>query len=77
MSAITAPFRRTYLYLQRQAHENPVIFYSCVIGAIGPVMAITVPPIRERLGYKPAEMIPATYPIPNRPRRPTQGYEDP
>jgi len=82
---------------QRQAHENPVIFYSVIIGSIGPVLAITVPPIRERYGYRPAEMIPTSYPcsyktpsrvlhvsklpfwftVPNRPRRPTQGYEDP
>ncbi|KDR76193.1 hypothetical protein GALMADRAFT_68001 [Galerina marginata CBS 339.88] len=77
MSSITAPFLRTYRYLQRQAHESPVIFYSVVIGAIGPLMALTVPPIRQSMGYKPAEMIPATYPVPNRPRRPTVGYEDP
>ncbi|KAF8972132.1 hypothetical protein BDZ97DRAFT_1650183 [Flammula alnicola] len=77
MASLTAPFRRTYRTLQRQAHENPVIFYSVIIGAIGPVMALTVPPIRESLGYKPAEMIPTTYPVPNRPRRQTQGYEDP
>ncbi|PPQ85381.1 hypothetical protein CVT25_006412 [Psilocybe cyanescens] len=76
MSAITSPFRNTYRYLQRQAHENPVIFYSVVIGAIGPVMAVVIPPIRENMGYKHAEMIPATYPVPNRPRRPTVGYED-
>ena len=47
---------------QRQAHENPVIFYSVIIGSIGPVLAITVPPIRERYGYRPAEMIPTSYP---------------
>ncbi|KAH9481739.1 NADH-ubiquinone oxidoreductase 9.5 kDa subunit [Psilocybe cubensis] len=77
MSAFASPFRNTYRYLQRQAHESPVIFYSVVIGAIGPVMAVVVPPIRESMGYKRAEMIPSTYPIPNRPRRPTVGYEDP
>ncbi|KIM39873.1 hypothetical protein M413DRAFT_29040 [Hebeloma cylindrosporum] len=77
MSSIVAPFQRTYRYLQRQAHENPVIFYSVIIGSIGPVLAITIPPIRERYGYRPAEMIPTSYPLPNRPRRPTQGYEDP
>ena len=25
-------------------------------------MALTVPPLRERLGYKPAEMVPVSYP---------------
>ncbi|KAI0357142.1 hypothetical protein OH77DRAFT_135260 [Trametes cingulata] len=69
-------FRQTYRYLQRQAHEQPVIFYSVVIGLIGPLMVITVPPIRKSLGYKNSEPIPTSYPVPNRPRRPVQGYED-
>lgn len=47
---------------QRQAHENPVIFYSVIIGSIGPLMTVTILPLRERLGYRPAEMIPQTYP---------------
>ncbi|KAF9048739.1 hypothetical protein BJ165DRAFT_1343515 [Panaeolus papilionaceus] len=76
MSAVAGPFRRTYRYLQRQAHESPVIFYSIVLGSIGPVMVLTVPPIRERFGWRPAERIPASYPLPNRPRRATTGYED-
>ncbi|KAG6908343.1 hypothetical protein DXG01_005254 [Tephrocybe rancida] len=62
MASLLSPFRSTYRYMQRQAHENTVLFYSCVIGAIGPVMAITIPPIRERLGYRPAEYVPTTYP---------------
>ncbi|KAI0704438.1 hypothetical protein C8T65DRAFT_654040 [Cerioporus squamosus] len=69
-------FRQTYRYLQRQAHEQPVIFYSVIIGLIGPVMLVTVPPIRKSLGYGPREPIPTSYPVPNRPRRPVQGYED-
>ncbi|KAL6310263.1 hypothetical protein BKA93DRAFT_888917 [Sparassis latifolia] len=75
-SIIFSPFRQTYRYLQRQAHEAPVIFYSCCIGGLGPLVLITVPPLRERLGWKPAEPIPTTYPLPKRPRRPVQGYED-
>ena len=47
---------------QRQAHESPVLFYSVVLGSIGPVLAFGVPPIRERLGYRPPELIPTTYP---------------
>ncbi|KAJ7158747.1 hypothetical protein C8R46DRAFT_1110161 [Mycena filopes] len=70
------PFRATYRVLQRNAHESPVIFFSCVIGAIGPILLITVPPIKERLGYKAAEAIPLSYPVPNRARRPVEGYED-
>ncbi|KAH9992549.1 hypothetical protein BJV74DRAFT_834781 [Russula compacta] len=62
MASIISPFRNTYRYLQRQAHESPVLFYSVVLGSIGPVLAFTVPPIRERLGYRPPEPIPTTYP---------------
>ncbi|KAI0667472.1 hypothetical protein C8Q78DRAFT_381843 [Trametes maxima] len=69
-------FRQTYRYLQRQAHEQPVIFYSVVIGLIGPVLLVTVPPVRKSLGYKTSEPIPTSYPVPSRPRRPVQGYED-
>jgi len=76
MATLFAPFRQTYRYLQRQAHDAPVIFYSCVLGLIGPVMLVTVPPVRERLGFRAAERIPTSYPIPQRPRRPVQGYED-
>ena len=47
---------------QRQAHESPVLFYSVVMGTMGPVLAFGVPPIREHLGYRPSEPIPATYP---------------
>jgi hypothetical protein len=47
---------------QRQAHESPVIFYSVVLGTIGPVMVVAVPPIREYFGYRPAEIVPNTYP---------------
>ncbi|KAI0067424.1 hypothetical protein BV25DRAFT_1795155 [Artomyces pyxidatus] len=76
MASTFLPFRNTYRYLQRQAHEQPVIFYSVVIGSFGPILAFGVPPIRKKFGWQPAERIPNSYPIPNRPRRPVQGYED-
>nr|GAT60733.1 predicted protein [Mycena chlorophos] len=69
-------FRATYRLLQRQAHESPVIFYSCAIGLVGPVLLVAVPPLKKGLGYKPAEPIPLSYPVPDRPRRPVQGYDD-
>ena len=75
-----------------------MLFYSVVLGFVGPVLAFGVPPIRERMGYRPPEPIPTTYPstsprivhsiyfltqvfrwsipVPKRPRRPVQGYED-
>ncbi|KAA1476383.1 hypothetical protein DENSPDRAFT_843327 [Dentipellis sp. KUC8613] len=76
MASVLSPFRQTYRYLQRQAHEAPVIFYSCVIGSLGPLLAFGVPPIRKQFGWQPAERIPLSYPIPKRPRRPVQGYDD-
>ncbi|KDQ58192.1 hypothetical protein JAAARDRAFT_129700 [Jaapia argillacea MUCL 33604] len=76
MAASFSPFRGTYRYLQRQAHENPTIFFSCVLGAIGPIMVLTVPPIRWKLGWRPSEPIPTSYPLPNRPRRPVEGFDD-
>ncbi|CAK5268421.1 unnamed protein product [Mycena citricolor] len=56
------PFLGAYRTLQRHAHESPVIFFSCVIGLTGPAMMLVVPPIRERLGYKPSPPIPNSYP---------------
>jgi hypothetical protein len=50
------------LLQQRQAHESPVIFYSCLIGAAGPLIMVTVPPIRKSLGYQPTPHIPTSYP---------------
>ncbi|EJD05398.1 uncharacterized protein FOMMEDRAFT_79757 [Fomitiporia mediterranea MF3/22] len=76
MASLVSPFRSTYRYLQRQAHENPVILWSCVFGLAGPVLAVAVPPIRKSLGWKPTPEIPTSYPLPKRPRRPVSGYED-
>ncbi|KAJ3558241.1 hypothetical protein NM688_g1037 [Phlebia brevispora] len=62
MASLFAPVRHSYRYLQRQAHEQPVIFFSCIIGLAGPVLLVAVPPLRERLGYKAIERPPTTYP---------------
>ncbi|KAG0664269.1 hypothetical protein C6P46_001733 [Rhodotorula mucilaginosa] len=70
MSALFSPFRRTYSYL-------PAVYYSIWLGFLGPVMVVTVPEIRKRFfGYKPVERPPTSYPLPNRPREATEGYED-
>jgi len=50
------------LYMRWAAREKPAIFWSVVIGSMGPVMAFTVPPIRHRLGDGPRPQIPLTYP---------------
>jgi hypothetical protein len=59
---------------QRQAHESPVLFYSVVLGSIGPVLAFGVPPIRERMGYRPPEPIPTTYPSASLTHRPAHFF---
>ncbi|KAI6024849.1 hypothetical protein PISMIDRAFT_689672 [Pisolithus microcarpus 441] len=77
MASIVAPFRRSYRSLQWLAHERPVIFFSLLIGISGPVLAFSVPPIRRNyFGYVQPELIPTTYPLPQRPRRPVKGYDD-
>ncbi|KAK0545481.1 n19m, NADH-ubiquinone oxidoreductase 9.5 kDa subunit [Tilletia horrida] len=76
MAAIFAPFRSTYRYLQRSAHEQPVIFYSLLIGSVGPVLVVAVPPIRRYYGWKPAERIPTSYPLPQRAREEVTGFDD-
>jgi len=44
------------------AVEKPAIFWSIVIGSIGPVLVVTVPPIRNRLGDPKRPEIPLSYP---------------
>lgn len=49
-------------YWRWAARERPALFWSCVIGAAGPVTMIVVPPIRHRLGDPDAAPVPETYP---------------
>ncbi|KAK3330481.1 hypothetical protein B0H66DRAFT_544011 [Apodospora peruviana] len=58
------------------ARERPSYFWSCVIAGIGPIMVVTVPPIRHRLGDVDAPPIPLTYPVPTGPRKKLTGYDD-
>ncbi|MCJ1356831.1 MAG: hypothetical protein MMC33_006827 [Icmadophila ericetorum] len=55
-------FRQPLRYLHWASIEKPAIFYSIVVGSIGPVMVFTVPPIRRYFGDGPKERIPLTYP---------------
>ncbi|KAI9145924.1 hypothetical protein BKA69DRAFT_1121118 [Paraphysoderma sedebokerense] len=63
-------------WLKRKTIEQPVIVASFVIGAVGPLMVVTVPPMRRRFGWEPASQPPMSYPMPNRPRNPPAGFED-
>ncbi|KAF9066624.1 hypothetical protein BDP27DRAFT_1227132 [Rhodocollybia butyracea] len=74
MASLFRPFQRSYNFMYRTAHEKPAIFYSVILGTIGPVMVVVIPPIREHFGYVPPPEIPSSYPC--EPRRPISGYED-
>ncbi|EON65642.1 hypothetical protein W97_04881 [Coniosporium apollinis CBS 100218] len=69
-------WRQPLSYLRWASHEKPAIFYSFVVGGMGPVMMVTVPSIRRRLGDGPRPPIPLTYPIPKGPRKIPEGYDD-
>jgi hypothetical protein len=60
----TAPrfFQQPLKYLHWAAIEKPAIFYSLVIGGMGPVIAVAAPPIRNALGDRQRPQIPMTYP---------------
>lgn len=49
-------------YWRWSSRERPALFWSCVIGALGPVTLAVVPPIRHALGDYDAKPIPTTYP---------------
>jgi hypothetical protein len=62
MSAYPRFFSQPFRYLRWAAIEKPAIFYSIVIGSLGPVAIFAVPPIRTRLGDPKRPEIPLTYP---------------
>ncbi|KAJ1335829.1 hypothetical protein MN608_02573 [Microdochium nivale] len=49
-------------YLRWSARERPAYFWSVILGGTGPVLLVTVPPVRKALGYEKREFIPMTYP---------------
>ncbi|KAA8567771.1 hypothetical protein EYC84_008237 [Monilinia fructicola] len=69
-STIPRFFSQPFRYIRWAANEKPAIFFSLIVGSIGPVLVLTVPKIRHRLGDGPRPQIPLTYPIPSGPRKP-------
>ncbi|KAI0172639.1 hypothetical protein GGR52DRAFT_545529 [Hypoxylon sp. FL1284] len=63
-------------YMRWAAREKPAYFYSCIIGAAGPLTLFTVPPALKASGYERAPPIPMTYPVPTGPRKTLTGYDD-
>jgi hypothetical protein len=49
-------------YIRWASHEKPAILYSLLIGSMGPVALVTLPPLRRALGDVDPEPIPMTYP---------------
>lgn len=43
-------------------HDQPVVFWSLVVGFAGPIMVVAVPRVRLAYGWVPPEPIPITYP---------------
>jgi hypothetical protein len=60
----STPFR----YMRWASREKPAIFFSIIIGAMGPVALVTLPPIRRYLGDVDPPPIPMTYPSMNLPQ---------
>jgi len=49
-------------YLRWAAHEKPAIFWSFVVGGLGPVSVAVVPTLRRYVGDEDPARIPLTYP---------------
>ncbi|KAF1994274.1 hypothetical protein P154DRAFT_527181 [Amniculicola lignicola CBS 123094] len=70
-------FSQPFKYLHWASINKPAYFYSIIIGCAGPVMIVTVPPIRRYMGDEVGRpRIPQTYPIPKGPRPRPSGFED-
>lgn len=55
-------FRQPLRYMKWAAYNKPAYFYSVIVGCVGPVLVVTVPPIRRYFGDDQIPMIPQTYP---------------
>ncbi|KAI8921620.1 hypothetical protein BC831DRAFT_476347 [Entophlyctis helioformis] len=66
----------TYNFLRRQFYQQPIAFVSVIIGVGAPVLLGVGYPIRESMGYKASPDIPKTYPVPQRARIATVGFDD-
>ncbi|KAJ1664645.1 hypothetical protein EV178_003889 [Coemansia sp. RSA 1646] len=62
--------------LRDATFKNPFAIWGLGLGFLGPLLVVVVPPIRDATGFVSPKAIPQHYPLPQRERRPTQGYED-
>lgn len=49
-------------YLRWASHEKPAIFWSVVLGLMGPLSFAVIPPLRRYVGDEDPPRIPLTYP---------------
>ncbi|KAI6781910.1 NADH-ubiquinone oxidoreductase 9.5 kDa subunit-like protein [Emericellopsis cladophorae] len=69
----STPFR----YCRWAAVEKPALFWSVIIGGIGPVMIYPIRSLRYNVLNDPdPPAIPNTYPVPSGPRKQLTGYDD-
>ncbi|KAI8937944.1 hypothetical protein NX059_005627 [Plenodomus lindquistii] len=69
-------FQQPLRYLHWASINKPAYFYSIIVGLSGPVVVLTVPPIRRYMGAEPIAKIPMTYPVPKGPRPKPTGFDD-
>lgn len=55
-------FSQPFRYMRWAAHERPAIFFSIVLGCLGPVSLVSIPPVRRYFGDVNPEKVPMTYP---------------
>lgn len=55
-------FKQPLRYLRWASVNKPAYFYSIIIGCTGPILVLTVPPIRRYMGQEQIAKIPLTYP---------------
>ena len=62
MSASLTFWNQPLKFLRRASHEKPAIFWSIIIGSMGPVSLFALPPIRHAMGDMDPAPVPFTYP---------------
>lgn len=55
-------YKQPLRYLKWASINKPAYFYSIIVGCTGPIMVVTVPPIRRYMGEEQIPKIPMTYP---------------
>ncbi|VDC00854.1 unnamed protein product [Peniophora sp. CBMAI 1063] len=76
MASAGTPISRTLRYMRWAAHEKPALFFAVAIASTAPVFMVVGNALKSSGKYVAPEPVPRSYPLPQRQRRPVQGYED-